>query len=129
MKLLLDTHIMFWWALGDARLSKNARAMIEDERNQCMVSTASLWEVAIKSAAGRGLPRGVTAARFAALIEEAGFSILDVCQTHAIGVESLGPIHGDPFDRMLVAQAHTDSLMLMTHDNLLAAYGNCVLLV
>lgn len=129
MKLLLDTHIMLWWALGDKQLSAAARTLISDERNECVVSVASLWEIAIKSRLGRGLPVGVTAIHYSELIEEAGFSLKDVRKAHALGVERLDGIRGDPFDRLLVAQAHVEGITLLTHDKALGAYGDFVMVV
>jgi PIN domain nuclease of toxin-antitoxin system len=129
VRLLLDTHIMLWWALGDVRLPARARSLILEERNACFVSVASLWEVSIKSGLGKGLPLGVNAPVYLSLIEEAGFSLLDVRKEHALAVEGLPPHHGDPFDRLMIAQATVEGLQLMTHDKLLAAYGDPVLLV
>ena len=129
MKLLLDTHIMLWWALGDDQLSAAARTLISDERNACAVSVASLWEIAIKSRLGRGLPIGITAIRYAELIDEAGFALKDVRKAHALAVEALDGIHGDPFDRLLVAQAQVEGQKLLTHDSKLAAYGDFVTVV
>jgi PIN domain nuclease of toxin-antitoxin system len=129
VKFLLDTHIMLWWALGDEKLPKAGRALISDERNECVVSVASLWEVAIKSCLGRGLPKGITAVRYAELIDEAGFVLKDVRRDHALGVEQLDGIHGDPFDRLMVSQARVEGLSLLTHDKALADYGDFVMVV
>jgi PIN domain nuclease of toxin-antitoxin system len=129
VKLLLDTHIMLWWALGNEQLSTVGRSLIGDERNECLVSVASLWEVAIKSSLGRGLPIGITAASYSALIDEAGFVLTEVRKGHALGVEHLDGIHGDPFDRLMVSQAHADGLRFLTHDKTLAAYGDFVMVV
>ncbi len=129
MKFLLDTHIMLWWALGDEQLSKAARTHISDERNECLVSVVSVWEIAIKSRLGRGLPIGLSAQRYAELIDEAGFKLKDVGKAHALGVEQLDGVHGDPFDRMLVSYAQVEGLTLLTHDKALAAYGDFVTLV
>ncbi len=129
MKFLLDTHIMLWWALGDEQLSKAARTHISDERNECLVSVVSVWEIAIKSRLGRGLPIGLSAQRYAELIDEAGFTLKDVGKAHALGVEQLDGVHGDPFDRMLVSYAQVEGLTLLTHDKALAAYGDFVTLV
>ena len=129
MRLLLDTHIMLWWALGDEQLSTSGRALIGDERNECLVSVASLWEISIKSRLGRGLPVGITAARYSDLIDEAGFVLRDVRKEHALGVEALDGVHGDPFDRLMVSQANVEGLRLLTHDKALAAYGDFVMVV
>lgn len=129
MRLLLDTHIMLWWALGDARLSLVARDAIDSDDSSCAVSVASLWEVAIKSALGRGLPVGVTAAGYRAMINEAGLALVTVTGDHAMAVPELTAIHGDPFDRLMVAQATTEGMTFLTADLALAAYGNPVMLV
>lgn len=129
MKLLIDTHIVLWWALGDEKLSKAGQAILDDQRNVGAVSVASVWEVAIKSSLGRGLPTGITAERFSDLIEEAGFELKDIRKSHALEVEKLDARHGDPFDRLLVAQARVEGLTLLTHDKTLAAYGDFVKVV
>jgi PIN domain nuclease of toxin-antitoxin system len=129
VKLLLDTHIMLWWALGDEQLSKAARSYISDERNECLISVASVWEIAIKSHLGRGLPTGISAHRYVELIEEAGFKLSVVGKEHALGVEHIDGIHGDPFDRMLVSFAQVEGLKLLTHDKALDAYGDFVIVV
>jgi PIN domain nuclease of toxin-antitoxin system len=129
VKLLLDTHIVLWWSLGDERLSHAGRAILDDERNLCVVSVASIWEIAIKSSLGRGLPLGITGERFADLIDEAGFTVQEIRKSHALGVEQIGAAHGDPFDRLIVSHAKTESLTLLTHDKILAAYGDFVLVV
>jgi PIN domain nuclease of toxin-antitoxin system len=126
---LIDTHVMLWWALGNSQLSIKARSLLADEGNDCVVSVASVWEVAIKSALGRGLPPGVTGARYASLVEEAGFALRDVTGAHALAVERLAGVHGDPFDRLMVAQAAVDDFALLTQDHTLAAYGPHVIAV
>ncbi len=120
---------MLWWSLGDEQLVKAGRSMIDDETNICLVSVASLWEFSIKSALGRGLPPGIDADRYVGLIDEAGFPIIDVRRTHALAISELNAIHGDPFDRLLVAQAKVEGFTLLTHDKTLAAYGEFVMVV
>jgi PIN domain nuclease of toxin-antitoxin system len=117
---------MLWWSLGDEQCPLAVRKLIADERNQCGVSLASLWEVSIKSALGRGLPWGVTANGYADMIDDSGFRLQDIRRAHAIAVEGLEPFHGDPFDRLMVAQAQVEGLTLLTHDKKLSAYGNFV---
>ena len=129
MRLLLDTHIMLWWSLGDEKLSSVGRDLLGDEKNECFVSIASLWEVAIKSSLGCGLPQGITAAAYAELIDEAGFILKDVRKAHALSIEALGLIHGDPFDRLMVGQAKTEGFIFLTSDKTLAAYGEWVKLL
>jgi PIN domain nuclease of toxin-antitoxin system len=129
VRLLLDTNVTLWWLLGNERLSVKGHSLIGDERNECFVSIGSLWEVAIKSLLGRGLPPGITAATYAELIDEAGFVFKDVRRPHALAVEGLKAIHGDPFDRLMVAQANCEGFTLVTSDKKLAAYGDFVILV
>ena len=129
MRFLLDTHIMLWWSLGDERLSSAGRGLLSDEKNECFVSIASLWEVAIKSSLGRGMPQGITAMAYAELIDEAGFILKDVQKAHALSIEALGLIHGDPFDRLMVGQAKTEGFTFLTSDKVLAAYGEWVKLL
>jgi PIN domain nuclease of toxin-antitoxin system len=130
VRLLLDTHVMLWWALGDQRLTTRGQSLIADDRNDCFVSIASVWEVAIKTSARRGgLPTGITASTYAALIDEAGFELLDVRRSHAIELESIPPIHGDPFDRLMIAKAVQERMTLLTHDRIVGSYGKPVMLV
>ena len=120
---------MLWWALGDARLSARARPLLTDSANEIVVSVASLWEVAIKSALGRGLPPGVTGKFYADLVDEAGFHVQDVTRAHALGIERLAAVHADPFDRLMVAQAAVEGCSLLTQDRMLAAYGPHVMVL
>ena len=125
MKLLLDTHIVLW-VLRDAReLKAGARAMI-GHAEAVFVSAASWWEISIKAAAGK-LP--VEPERLQARALAAGFEPLPVTWTHALAVHGLPPLHRDPFDRMLIAQAISEPLHLLTHDAALAAYSDLVTVV
>jgi len=121
MKLLLDTHLLLW-AAGDLdRLSVRARSLMEDQNNVLVFSAASLWEVTIKAGLGRAdfqvdphlLRRG--------LIEN-GYEELPITSQHALAVGQLPDVHRDPFDRILVAQAMVEGLLLLTHDPLVQAY-------
>lgn len=128
MRLLLDTQVALWALTDDARLTAQARRLILEPSNTLFVSVASLWEIAIKHALGRGnMP--VSAARAAELFQAAGFIELPIASVHAVAVESLAPIHADPFDRLLVAQALSEPLRLMTHDRLVARYSDTILFV
>ena len=125
MKLLLDTHILLW-VMRDAReLKPAARVMIENA-DEVHVSSVTLWEVAIKSALGK-LPLAPTA--LAAAARQAGFIALPVTWSHALTLYSLPRLHGDPFDRMLVAQAMSEPMHLLTHDARLVAYSPLVKVV
>ncbi len=128
MRLLLDTHIALWALTDDPRLSARARALIEDPANQVAVSAASVWEIAIKHALGRGdmpIPGEAALEWF----RQAGYDLLPVTPQHAAAVETLPDHHRDPFDRLLVAQAATEPMRLITRDPLVARYGGGVIQV
>ena len=131
MKLLIDTQIALWAISDDPKLSKRARALIEDEDTEIVVSVVSIWEVAIKHPLQRGSVNDVLipGRRARELFEQSGFSILPVTAAHAEAVDDLPPLHGDPFDRMLIAQALTEPMHLVTHDRRLATYGALVTVV
>lgn len=128
MRLLLDTQIVLWALTGSARLGKAARDLIVDPANEIHVSTASIWEVAIKYALGRGdMP--VSGARIAELCAAAGYRELPVAWTHAVALESLPLLHADPFDRILVAQAQAEPMRLLSRDAAMSVYGAMVMAV
>ena len=125
MKLLLDTHIALWLMRDAAELSAAARRAI-GAADQVFVSSASVWEATIKAGLGK-LP--VDPARFESQLIEAGILPLAVTWAHAVKLRDLPFHHRDPFDRMLVAQAMSEPLHLLTHDAALAAYGDLIRLV
>ena len=117
-QLLLDTHVFIWWRENSASLNETARARI-GTATIVFVSVASAWEAAIKIALGKlQLPEP-----FEAGVEAAGFEKLSVAFGHAQAVATLAHHHSDPFDRMLVAQALCERLILVTHDRRFAPYG------
>jgi PIN domain nuclease of toxin-antitoxin system len=125
MRLLLDTHIALWALADDPRLPPRARELIADEDNAIHVSTASVWEIAIKHTFQRGdMP--VSAAQALRWFRSAGYLLLDVKPEHAVAVEKLPLLHTDPFDRLLVAQALAEPLRLLTHDPAVARYSNAI---
>ena len=116
--LLLDTHVFLWWRTNHPRLNASARHAIAIE-SIVFVSAASAWESAIKVALGRlTLPEP-----FGNGVDASGFRRLAISFEHAEAAAMLPRHHGDPFDRMLVAQATLEGCMLVTHDQLLAPYG------
>ncbi|TPK71477.1 type II toxin-antitoxin system VapC family toxin [Mesorhizobium sp. B2-4-15] len=121
MKLLLDTHLLLWAASEPDRLPLAALAEIEDPSNELLFSAASLWEVAIKRGLGRDDftvdPRLLRRGLF-----DNGYRELPVTSEHAVAVDGLPPIHRDPFDRILVAQANIEGITLLTTDNIVARY-------
>jgi PIN domain nuclease of toxin-antitoxin system len=125
VRLLLDTHVFLWAVAGSSSLKPAARRMIESA-DQVYVSAASIWEVAIKASLGR---IDADARELAAAIAPTGFVELPVTAAHAAGVAALAPHHGDPFDRLLVAQAMAEPLRLLTADAVLAKYSDLVILV
>jgi len=120
MRLLLDTHALVWWLLEDPRLSPRARRAIAKTGNEVWVSAASVWELAIKAQLGR-LPslRG-RIAELPSAIREEGFRELPISAVHALRAPELLLEHQDPFDRILVAQAEVEGMMLVTKDERIA---------
>ena len=121
MKLLLDTHLLLWAAAEPERLPEAARVLLEAPENELVFSVASIWEVAIKSALGRDDFAVVAAVLRRGLVEN-GYLELPVAGEHAVAVSTLPLLHRDPFDRLLVAQAQIEGIMLLTVDPLVAAY-------
>lgn len=128
MRRLLDTHIAIWAVTGDDRLPPATADVIRDRSIEIYVSAATLWEIAIKNALPVARRNAIpfSAAEAADWFERTELSILPVKAAHTIAVENLPPIHKDPFDRLLVAQAATEPMILLTHDARLAAYGPMV---
>lgn len=131
MRLLLDTHIALWAIADHPSLSAKARELIDDPNNQIVVSTATIWEIAIKHALARGGANDMPISGNDALgyFRDAGFEVLDISPAHAASIESLPTLHADPFDRMLVAQAMAVPLRLLTHDQRIAAYSDSIIAV
>lgn len=130
MRLLLDTHIVLWAITGDKLLPARARDLLLDPENEIWASAVNVWETAIKHARRLQTARDavVSGSRLAELIDEAAFGMLPVSAAHAAAIDTLPAIHNDPFDRMLVAQARTEPLHLLTADATLAGYGEHILL-
>jgi PIN domain nuclease of toxin-antitoxin system len=128
VRLLLDTHVALWVLTGDSRLGESAFAMIAAPENEIFVSAVTIWEIAIKY---QLRPDQVPMPPQLAieLSEASGYRLLAVQPHHAAAVGELPPIHRDPFDRLLVAQALTEPLRLMTRDRTVAAYSDTILLV
>jgi PIN domain nuclease of toxin-antitoxin system len=126
--LLLDTHLLLWSVLDDPRLPPAARMLIEDPTNALAFSAASIWEVAIKAGTRRGVglaePR-----RLRHMLLANGYRELPITSEHGIAVARLPPIHRDPFDRILVAQADVEGATLLTADRIVGRYPGPVRLV
>lgn len=121
MKLLLDTHLLLWAAGDPDRLSFDARHLIEAQENVLLFSAASLWEIAIKSSLGRSDFQADARLIRRGLLDN-GYIELPIASEHAVAVEGLPDIHKDPFDRMLVAQAMVEGIVLLTADPVVARY-------
>jgi PIN domain nuclease of toxin-antitoxin system len=121
VRVLLDTHLLLWALAQPAKLSTAARKQIEAA--DVYASAASIWEISIKSALGKlaADPEEILAG-----IEPAGFSLLPITGEHAAKVAQLPPVHQDPFDRMLVAQAFAEPMLLLTNDEALRGYGSFI---
>ncbi|HQZ11783.1 MAG TPA: type II toxin-antitoxin system VapC family toxin [Devosia sp.] len=122
MRLLLDTHVLLWGLADPRRLSREVARLIENERNEVYVSVASLFEIAARNAGARRRGLAVSAGMAHEASLRAGYRVLPILPEHAIGAEGIAPFHGDPFDRLLLAQANVEGLQLVTHDEALAAY-------
>jgi PIN domain nuclease of toxin-antitoxin system len=121
MRLLLDTHLLLWALSSPEKLSKRSRQRIES--SDVFVSAASIWEISIKSALGK---LAADPSEILAGVEPAGFNHLSIAGDHAAKVADLPPIHKDPFDRLLVAQARFEPMILLTDDEVLRGYGDFV---
>ena len=121
MKLLLDTHLLLWAAGDPSRLSDAASALISAPENELFFSAASLWEIAIKRGLGRADLKVDARVLRRGLLDN-GYSELPIGSEHAVAIDSLPPIHKDPFDRILVAQATVEGITLLTVDALVAQY-------
>jgi PIN domain nuclease of toxin-antitoxin system len=124
LRLLVDTHVFLWWRGDDPQLGEEERQAIRDGQNDVFLSAASIWEIAIKHSLGRlRIPEPASAAAV-----RLGFEPLPISFAHAEATALLPPLHRDPFDRMLVAQARSEGLMLVTSDPLIRAYPGVVFL-
>ncbi|MEJ1966200.1 MAG: type II toxin-antitoxin system VapC family toxin [Gammaproteobacteria bacterium] len=124
MRVLLDTHLLLWALGSPLKLSAETRKLVDT--SEVFVSAASIWEISIKSAIGKlkADPQKILAA-----IEPTGLSILAITGEHAARVARLPSLHKDPFDRLLVAQALSEPMILLTNDQALAGYGELVQVV
>jgi len=128
MNLLLDTHVLLWAAIEPKRLSAKARTLLLDPANHLVFSAASLWEISIKN----GLDRAdfkVDPRRLWRMLLVNGYRELPVSSEHTVAVNELPPMHKDPIDRILIAQARAEGFLLLTVDKAVAKYGEGVLKV
>jgi PIN domain nuclease of toxin-antitoxin system len=125
VKLLLDTHLLIWAADDIKRVPPDARGLMADQENELLFSVVSIWEVAIK----RGLNRPdfqVDARKLRRGLIDNGYIELPILGEHAAAIDGLPPIHKDPFDRMLIAQAIVEGITLLTNDESMAMYPGVV---
>lgn len=116
MRLLLDTHALIWWLAGDEKLGRRAREAISDEANLVVVSAASAMEVATKFRIGKLPDAALLAQDFEAIIASQGFTELGISVRHARLAGEMGIDHKDPFDRLLIAQALSEDLALVSNE-------------
>lgn len=128
MNLLVDTHLLLWAASDQQKLSKKAKKWLDDESNDLYYSSASLWEIAIKSSLGRS-DFQVNTTQLRRGLRENGYQELPVTGEHAIALQGLPMAHKDPFDRMLIAQATVEGLTLLTADSKMGQYQGPVKVV
>ncbi len=122
MRVLLDTHVLLWWLVDDARLPARPRSVIEEPDHTILVSSAAAWEIATKHRLGK-LPEAEGIVRdFSALLAAAQMDILPISIEHALKAGALEAHHRDPFDRMLIAQGIIEDVPIMTKDAAFAAY-------
>ncbi len=126
MKFLLDTHIILWAAGQPDKLSETARNMIGDNSNTLFFSAASIWEIVIKKGLGRNDFK-VAPDRLRRMLVLNDYVELPVTAEHALKVETLLKLHKDPFDRILIAQARSEGMILLTVDNIVVKYGDSIL--
>lgn len=128
MKLLLDTHLLLWAAGEPEKLSETARSLLLDETNRLFFSAGSIWEIVIK----RGLRRDdlrVDPLRLRRMLVANGYTEVPILSDHALALDTLPLLHRDPFDRILVAQARSEGMQLLTVDEHVARYGEGVVSV
>jgi PIN domain nuclease of toxin-antitoxin system len=121
MKLLFDTHLLIWAVEDSPRLPKTAAHLIDDTKNELVFSVASVWQIAIKNGIGREAI-SVDPRRLRRSLLDNGYTELPITSEHAVAVDTLPPLHKDPFDRLLIAQATVEGLTLLTVDPVVARY-------
>ena len=124
MRVLLDTHLLLWALGSPLKLSADTRKLVDT--SEVYVSAASIWEISIKAALGK---LKADAAEILAAVQPAGLSLLPITGEHAARVARLPTHHKDPFDRILIAQAVTEPMILLTNDKALERYGELVQVV
>ena len=123
MRVLVDTHVFLWWVEGNRALPTKARAALSNRDNECLISLVSVWELAIKASQGK-LRLALPVQRYVVEhVTNNGFGMLDIRMPHVGRAESLPQHHGDPFDRMLIAQALEENIPVVSGDAVFRTYG------
>ncbi len=118
MKVIIDTHVLLWWLDEPKSLSKEARDVLAQQENIVYVSAASTWEIAIKQSLGKlKIPKGIEV-----VLEKNSFTELSISILHSRAVAQLPSIHGDPFDRLLIAQTICEKASIITRDKIFSKY-------
>lgn len=128
MKLLLDTHILLWSAGQPDKLSDKARSLLLDSSSVLYFSSANIWEIVLKRGLGRDDFK-VDPLRLLKQLVINGYEEVAVSSDHALAAEVLPPLHKDPFDRILIAQARTEGMLLLTADSQVSLYGDGIMTV
>ncbi|MCQ2241512.1 type II toxin-antitoxin system VapC family toxin [Treponema sp.] len=128
MRILLDTHILIWFIYGNQKLSPDAVKTIQDPHNEIFYSIASLWEIAIKHRVKKNV-FPFTSNEILSFAEHCNFHRLSIRDLNVLEYEKLPELHTDPFDNMLIAQARSEGMQLMTHDHKLEQFGSDVIMV
>jgi len=123
VRLLLDTHTLIWAATLDERLSSKARGLLLDSNNELFLSTASIWEMSIKSSLGKLILTQPMEQTINEQIQVNGLQVLNIESAHALAVASLPWHHRDPFDRLLICQSKLEKMDILGCDNAMDAYG------
>ncbi len=118
MIYLLDTHIILWWLEDSIELTQEAKSLIMNPEHRMLISTASLWEINIKT----GIGKLKISSEYADILVNDGFEVLDIQLPHTMKILELPDIHSDPFDRILIAQAIIEKATLVTRDKIITKY-------
>jgi PIN domain nuclease of toxin-antitoxin system len=127
VRLLVDTHVWLWMLANPERLNESTRVAIANPENEALLSVASAWEVAIKHALGKLPLRGPVSLLVDISVRELHINVLPIALDHALEAASLPAHHKDPFDRMLIAQARREELILVTADEAVRRYGGALM--
>lgn len=117
---MIDTHVLLWWLQDDPKLGSVARGLIADARNDILVSIASAWEISVKHRIGKMQESGAAVLQ---AIDDQGLSLVQLAPAHLKVLEAMPLIHRDPFDHLIIAQAHAERCVVITDDAQFPAYG------